>query len=133
MFVGKLVFAQLMDFLPLHTFRRCVARYPSSYPTKTFSHLDQFLCMAFAQLTFRESLRDIEVCLRAQNPNATVAWAGSQGGDTNRLGIIGFCRGGRTVWLYASAIARPSIGRGVSRSRLALSRQRLQKLVCNHP
>jgi hypothetical protein len=66
MFVGKLVFAQLMDFLPLHTFRRCVARYPANYPTKTFSHLDQFLCMAFAQLTFRESLRDIEVCLRAQ-------------------------------------------------------------------
>ena len=65
MFVGKLVFAQLMDFLPLYTFRRCVARYPSSYPTKTFSHLDQYLCMAFAQLTFRESLRDIEVCLRA--------------------------------------------------------------------
>ena len=66
MFVGKLVFAQLMDFLPLHTFRRCVARYPSSHPTKTFSHLDQFLCMGFAQLTFRESLRDVEVCLRAQ-------------------------------------------------------------------
>ena len=66
MFVGKLIFAQLMDFLPLHTFRRCVARYSSNYPTKTFSHLDQFLCMAFAQLTFRESLRDIEVCLRAQ-------------------------------------------------------------------
>ena len=65
MFAGKLVFAQLMGFLPLHTFRRCVARYPSSYPTKTFSHLDQYLCMAFAQLTFRESLRDIEVCLRA--------------------------------------------------------------------
>jgi len=66
MFVGKLVFAQLMDFVPLHTFRRCVARYPSSHPTKTFSHLDQFLCMGFAQLTFRESLRDVEVCLRAQ-------------------------------------------------------------------
>ncbi len=65
--IGKLVFAQLMEFLPLHTFRRCVARYPSSYPTKTFSHLDQYLCMAFAQLTFRESLRDIEVCLRAQD------------------------------------------------------------------
>ncbi len=62
--IGKLVFAQLMEFLPLHTFRRCVARYPSSYPTKTFSHLDQYLCMAFAQLTFRESLRDIEVCLQ---------------------------------------------------------------------
>ncbi len=63
--ICKLVFAQLMDFLPLHTFRRCVARYPSNYPTKTFSHLDQYLSMAFAQLTFRESLRDIEVCLRA--------------------------------------------------------------------
>lgn len=63
--IGKLVFAQLMGFLPLHTFRRCVARYPSSHPTKTFSHLDQYLCMTFAQLTFRESLRDIEVCLQA--------------------------------------------------------------------
>jgi len=62
---GKLVFAQLMDHLPLHTFRRCVATYPNRYPTLTFSHLDQFLCMAFAQLTFRESLRDIETCLRA--------------------------------------------------------------------
>jgi hypothetical protein len=62
---GKLVFAQLMQHLPLHTFRRCVAKYPSRYPTLRFSHLDQFLCMAFAQLTFRESLRDIETCLRA--------------------------------------------------------------------
>lgn len=45
---GKLVFAQLMEHLPLHTFRRCVARYPSRYPTLKLSHLDQFLCMAFA-------------------------------------------------------------------------------------
>ena len=59
------MFAQLMAYLPLHTFRRCVQRYPSKYPTKTFSHLDQFLCLAFAQLTYRESLRDIETCLRA--------------------------------------------------------------------
>ena len=65
MYSGQLVFAQLMEHLPLHTFRRCVRRYPSKYPTKTFSHLDQFLCMAFAQLTYRESLRDIETCLRA--------------------------------------------------------------------
>jgi len=64
MHTGKLVFAQLMDHLPLHTFRRCVAN-PGRYPTLTFSHLDQFLCMAFAQLTYRESLRDIETCLRA--------------------------------------------------------------------
>jgi hypothetical protein len=67
MHLGKLVFAQLMEHLPLHTFRRCVAKYPGRYPTLTFSHLDQFLCMAFAQLTFRESLRDIETCLRAQS------------------------------------------------------------------
>lgn len=67
MYAGKLVFAQLMDHLPLHTFRRCVARYPSKYPPLKFSHLDQFLCMAFAQLTFRESLRDIETCLRAHH------------------------------------------------------------------
>ncbi len=65
MYSGQLVFAQLMEHLPLHTFRRCVQRYPSKYPTKTFSHLDQFLCMAIAQLTYRESLRDIETCLRA--------------------------------------------------------------------
>ena len=67
MYGGKLVFAQLMGHLPLHTLRRCVARYPSRYPTLTFSHLDQFLAMAFAQLTFRESLRDIETCLRAHS------------------------------------------------------------------
>jgi len=65
MHYGKLVFAQLMEHLPLHTFRRCVAKYSSRYPALKFSHLDQFLCMAFAQLTFRESLRDIETCLRA--------------------------------------------------------------------
>ena len=67
MYSGQLVFAQLMAHLPLHTFRRCVQRYPAKYPTKTFSHLDQFLCLAFAQLTFRESLRDIETCLRAHH------------------------------------------------------------------
>ncbi len=67
MYGGKLVFAQLMGHLPLHTLRRCVARYPGRYPTLTFSHLDQFLAMAFAQLTFRESLRAIETCLRAHS------------------------------------------------------------------
>jgi len=64
---GKLVFAQLMQHLPLTTFRRCVARYRGEFKVKSFSCLDQFLCMAFAQLTYRESLRDIEVCLRAQS------------------------------------------------------------------
>jgi len=64
---GRLVFAQLMHHLPLTTFRRCVIRYRGEFKVKSFSRLDQFLCMAFAQLTYRESLRDIEVCLRAQS------------------------------------------------------------------
>ena len=64
--LGKLVFAQITQHLPLTTFRRCVARYGGSYKVKSFSCLDQYLCMAFAQLTYRESLRDIEACLRAQ-------------------------------------------------------------------
>ena len=63
---GKLVFAQLMQHLPLTTLRRCVARYRGERKVKSFSCLDQFLSMAFAQLTGRESLRDIEACLRAQ-------------------------------------------------------------------
>jgi len=63
---GKLVFAQVMENLPLTTFQRCVTRYRGARKVHSFSCLDQFLCMAFAQLTFRESLRDIEACLRAQ-------------------------------------------------------------------
>jgi len=66
MHVGKLVFSQVIDHLPMHAFRRCVARYGGNRYKKSFSCLDQYLCMAFAQLTYRESLRDIEVCLRAQ-------------------------------------------------------------------
>jgi hypothetical protein len=65
--LGKLVFSQLMTHLPLTTFRRCVARYRGHFKVKSFSCLEHFLCMAFAQLTFRESLRDIEACLRAQS------------------------------------------------------------------
>ena len=64
---GKLVFSQVIDHLPLHTFRQCVKRYRGNHKIKTFTCLDQFLCMAFAQLTYRESLRDIEACLRAQS------------------------------------------------------------------
>jgi hypothetical protein len=63
---GKLVFAQLMLYLPLSTFRRCVAEHRGEHKVKDFSCLDQFFAMAFAQLTYRESLRDIEVNLRAQ-------------------------------------------------------------------
>jgi hypothetical protein len=62
---GRTIFAQLMDLLPLTEFRRCVDRYRGDYKVQRFSCLDQFLCLAFAQLTYRESLRDIETCLRA--------------------------------------------------------------------
>ncbi len=65
MYQGKTVFSQLIDFLPMHRFRQCVSRYHGNKGIRKFSCLDQFLCMAFAQLTFRESLRDIECCLRA--------------------------------------------------------------------
>ena len=62
--LGRPVFAQLMDFAPSYEFRQCVERYKGNYKVKNFTCRDQFLCMAFAQLTFRESLRDIEACLR---------------------------------------------------------------------
>jgi hypothetical protein len=66
MYAGKLVFAQVMEFAPWHTFRRLVVKYRGDRNVRSFSCLDQFLCMAFAQLTYRESLRDIEACLGAQ-------------------------------------------------------------------
>lgn len=62
---GKTIFSQLMDFLPMYEFQKCVERYNGNYKMKSFSCWDQFLCLAFAQLTYRESLRDIEACLRA--------------------------------------------------------------------
>ena len=65
MYTGQMVFSQLMDFLPKHEFDKCVRRYQGNYRMRKFSCLDQFRCMAFAQLTYRESLRDIETCLRA--------------------------------------------------------------------
>lgn len=65
MYTGRLVFSQLMDFLPMRQFHRCVNRYDGDHYMKFFSCLDQFLCMSFAQLSYRESLRDIESCLRA--------------------------------------------------------------------
>jgi hypothetical protein len=68
MYSESIVFAQLMDFLPRHEFNKCVKRYQGDYRVNNFSCRDQFLCMAFAQLTYRESLRDIETCLRALQP-----------------------------------------------------------------
>jgi len=68
MHTGQTVFSQLIDFLPKKQFDRCVHRYTGNYRAKTFSCFDQYLCMAFAQITYRQSLRDIETCLRAMQP-----------------------------------------------------------------
>ena len=68
MYTGKLVFSQLMDFFPRNDFDKCVQRYRGNHRTRGFSCRDQFLAMAFAQLTYRESLRDIETCLRSVEP-----------------------------------------------------------------
>jgi hypothetical protein len=65
---GRTIFAQLMDFVSPYEFRVCVDRYEGHYKVQTFSCWDQFLCLAFAQLTFRESLRDIQACLRVAQP-----------------------------------------------------------------
>lgn len=66
--LGRTVFSQLVDLLPTYQFQLCVERYQGNRYVKDFSCWDQFLCLAFAQLTYRESLRDIEACLRAQQP-----------------------------------------------------------------
>jgi hypothetical protein len=68
MLTGEFVFSQLMAFFPKYDFNQCVKRYKGNYRVSSFSCRDQFLCMAFAQLTYRESLRDIETCLRALQP-----------------------------------------------------------------
>ena len=64
---GQTLFTQLMDFLPTYEFNRCVHRYRGNHRVRQFSCRDQFLCMAFAQLTYRESLRDIQTCLRSMS------------------------------------------------------------------
>jgi hypothetical protein len=65
MHVGRTVFAQVMEHFPGYEFQKCVTRYDGDFGKRSFSCLDQFLCLGFAQLTYRESLRDIEACLRS--------------------------------------------------------------------
>jgi hypothetical protein len=64
---GQTILSQLMDFITTHEFNQCVKQYNGNYKIKNFTCWEQFLCMAFAQLTYRESLRDIQACLRAAN------------------------------------------------------------------
>ena len=68
MHAGRIVFSQLLDFLPKKQFDKCVRRYQGNYKIRTFSCFTQYLCMVFAQITYRQSLRDIETCLRAMQP-----------------------------------------------------------------
>src|SRR3990172_8338278 len=68
MYEGRIVFSQIMDWLPRYEFDKCVQRYRGEHRIRSFSCFDQFLAMAFAQLTYRESLRDIETCIRALKP-----------------------------------------------------------------
>jgi len=67
MYAGKTLFAQIMDFLPWKTFHRLVSRYDGDYHVRTLPSADHFRVLTFAQLTYRESLRDIEACLSAQS------------------------------------------------------------------
>lgn len=103
------VFAQIMDFLPLHEFRKCVRRNQGDYKVKSFSCLDQFLCLAFAQLTYRESLRDIESCLRTMKSRLY-----HMGFRREFLGKQAALTGGRS--LHASSVSG-RLGRGSGRGR----------------
>jgi len=71
---GRIVFSQLLDFLPKKSFRTCVNRYKGNYRIRSFTCYEQFLCMAFAQLTYRESLRDTLLCLRAMHTANVVGY-----------------------------------------------------------
>jgi len=106
---GKLVFSQVIAHMPMHTFRRCVQRYDGNYKVKSFSCLDQFLCMAFAQLTYRGSLRETEICLRTQSEK--LYHMGIRGGiSRNTLSNANKVRDWRIYADFAQAlikIARP--------------------------
>ena len=106
---GRFVFSQVMDHLPMKAFRRCVQRYQGNRHIQSFTCLDQCLCMAFAQLTFRESLRDIEACLRAHQD--TLYHMGIRGGmSRNTLANANQRRDWRIYAEFAQAmirIARP--------------------------
>ena len=106
---GKFVFAQLMEFLPWKRFQRLVLKYGGDRYVKHFSCSNQFLCMAFAQLTYRESLRDIEACLRAHS--AKLYHLGIRGGiSRSNLAHANETRDWRLYAEFAQAligIARP--------------------------
>ena len=110
MYGGRLVFAQVMEFAPWHAFRRCVDKYHGDFNVRRFTCLDQFLCLSFAQLTYRESLRDIEACLRAQN--SKLYHLGIRGNvSRSALADANECRDRRIHCEFAQALIR--IARGL--------------------
>ena len=106
---GKTIFSQLMDYLPAGEFQHCVERYNGNYKLKSFSCWDQFLCMAFAQLTYRESLRDIEACLR------------SAGTKLYHMGIRG--KVSRNTLAHANAVRDWRIYADFAHTLIAMARQ----------
>lgn len=93
---GQSILSQILNFLPMYEFRKCVNRYNGNFRSRTFSCFDQFLCMAFAQLTYRESLRDIETCLRSfrQTLSRWLSWK-------NIAKYFGQCRQNRNWQIYS--------------------------------
>ncbi len=106
MYAGKLVFSQVMDHLPLHSFRRCVSRYDGERYVKRFRCIDQYLVMAFAQFTHRESLRDIEACLRAHRAKLYHMGLRSQGIARNTLAKANERRDWRIYADFAQSLIR---------------------------
>jgi hypothetical protein len=104
MYAGKLVFAQVMECATWHTFRRLVAKYQGDFNVRTFTCLDQFLSMAFAQITYRESLRDIEACFEAHATKAYQIISHSSACTSLRCAYLTRTRAKRE----ASAPAEPS-------------------------
>ena len=111
MCVGKIVFSLVMGHRPMKVFRRCVRKYNGDHKVKSFSCLDQFLCMAFAQLTYRESLRETVICLRSQSEK--LYHMGIRGGVShNTLANANKVRDWRIYADFAQALidrARPEV------------------------
>jgi len=117
MFKDRLVFAQVMDHLQLPIFHKCVKKYAGARKPLNFSYLDQFLCMAFAQLTYRESLRDIEACLRAHKTK--LYHLGIRGGVArSTLADANETRDWRFTWIFLFTLSKQP---GLSMPRIALA------------
>ena len=140
MYTGKTLFAQLMDFLPWTTFNRIVTRYNGDHRVRTLTCTEQFRILAFAQLTYRESLRDIEVCLAAQAGKVVPLMVlGAQRSpdlpnvpSSNELGIKGFENIGWMGLAVRAGTPDAIVDRlhAISQEFLAdpVSQQRLQKM-----